>query len=95
MAGRAEVLHALCLGPAFQCHRAQTMVTGVLSAFSWITASSRPSSPRTCAWSSTPGTPRSRRHARCAASLAAAIRSHQTRKFWRQVSPQVGGPRTE
>lgn len=77
-----------------QYSSAQTVVTDALSvfnrspllfAFSWIIVSSQLSSPRMCAWSSIPGMPRSRRHAHCAASLAAAIQSHQTRKFLRQV----------
>lgn len=45
---------------------------------SWIIASSQLSSPRMCAWSSILGMPRSRPHALCAASLAAATQSHQT-----------------
>lgn len=79
------------LGPAFQCHGAQTVVIAVPSAFSWITASSPPSSPRTCAWSSTPGTPRSHRHAR---SLLWQWLFKVTRLVSFGNVARVGGPHT-
>lgn len=61
----------------------------VSSVCSWIIASSQPSSPRMCAWSSIPEMPRSHRHVLCEASLVVAIQSHLTRKCLNKFSFQV------